>query len=63
MPGEISRQYDPFPYDPKAYELAEHYLQDEPCRRDAALYKDHCISLAQHIQRAVEAWFMLSPNT
>jgi len=45
-------------YDEKSYELAEHFLQDEPCRDDPVLYKKHCDSLAKVIQRAVEDWFV-----
>ncbi len=48
-------------YDVKSYELAEHFLQDEPCRNDPALYKRHADSLAKAIQQAVEDWF-LSPD-
>lgn len=45
-------------YDVRSYELAEHFLQDEPCRKDPALYKAHCDSLAKTIQQAVEDWFV-----
>jgi len=45
-------------YDPKSYELAEHFLQDEPCRNDPDLYKKHCHNLAIWIQEAVEDWFV-----
>lgn len=62
MPGEISRTYDPYPYDPECLQLAEHFLQDEPCRNDPELMKKHSIDLAQHIQRAVEDWFLLAPE-
>jgi hypothetical protein len=48
-------------YDPESYRLAEHFLQDEPCRKDAALMKKHADSLAKTIQRAVEDWFV-SPD-
>lgn len=44
-------------YDPACYELAEHFLQDEPCRSDPELYKKHCHSLALEIQQTVEDWF------
>jgi hypothetical protein len=47
--------------DSKSYELAEHFLQDEPCRDDPDLYERHRKSLAQEIQKAVENWF-LSPD-
>lgn len=43
--------------DQKSYELAEHFLQDEPCRNDPELYKKHCMSMALEIQQAVEDWF------
>lgn len=45
--------------DPKSYELAEHFLQDEPCHDDPKLCKAHCDSLAKAIQRAVEDWFVV----
>lgn len=48
-------------YDPASYELAEHFLQDEPCRKDKALYEKHADSLAKAIQSAVEDWFV-SPD-
>lgn len=44
-------------YDSKSYELAEHFLQDEPCRDDPELYKKYCDDLAKTIQQAVEDWF------
>jgi hypothetical protein len=43
--------------DPKSYELAEYFLQDEPCRSDPELFKKHCMSMALEIQQAVEDWF------
>lgn len=46
-------------YDPASYDLAEHFLQDEPCRKDPELYKKHCHSLALEIQQAVEDWFFM----
>jgi hypothetical protein len=46
-------------YDPASYALAEHFLQDEPCRNDAELYKKLCDDLAREIQQAVEDWFLL----
>lgn len=46
-------------YDPASYELAEHFLQDEPCRDDPELYKKHCHSLALEIQQAVEDWLFV----
>lgn len=49
-------------YDPASYELAEHFLQDEPCRSDPVLYKKHCHSLALEIQQTVEDWFF-TPDT
>ena len=45
-------------YDPASYDLAEHFLQHEPCRNDPKLYKMHADNLAQHIQKAVEDWFV-----
>lgn len=46
-------------YDPASYDLAEHFLQDEPCRNDPVLYKQHCDDLAKTIQQAVEDWFII----
>ncbi len=43
-------------YDPACYDLAEYFLQDEPCSDDPALFKKHCHSLAIEIQQAVEDW-------
>ena len=43
-------------YDPASYDLAEHFLQHEPCRSDPELYKKQADSLARHIQKAVEDW-------
>lgn len=43
--------------DPASYALAEHFLQDEPCRNDPELFKTHCMSMALEIQQAVEDWF------
>lgn len=40
-------------YDPKSYELAEHFLQDEPNLNT----EGGCINLAKTIQAAVEGWF------
>lgn len=45
-------------YDAKSYELAEHFLQDEPCRDEPDLYKRNCHTLALAIQQAVEDWFV-----
>lgn len=46
-------------YDPSCYELAEHFLQDEPCSNDPDLFKKHCHSMALEIQQAVEDWFFV----
>lgn len=46
-------------YDPASYALAEHFLQDEPCRSDPVLYEKHCDDLARTIQQAVEDWFIV----
>lgn len=48
-------------YDPACYELAEHFMQDEPCRNDPKLYKENCHQLAIWIQESVESWFV-SPD-
>ena len=48
-------------YDPASYELAEHFLQDEPCRKAKALYEKHADNLAKAIQTAIEDWFV-SPD-
>jgi hypothetical protein len=44
-------------FDIESLKLAEHFLQDEPCRRDPVLYPKHSRSLALAIQQAVEDWF------
>lgn len=44
-------------YDPASHELAEYFLQDEPCRSDPVLFKKHCHGMALAIQQAVEDWF------
>ena len=44
-------------YDPASYDLAEHFMQHEPCWSDPAFYKKQCDSLARDIQQAVEDWF------
>lgn len=49
-------------YDQASYDLAEHFMQDEPCRADPELYKRHCDSLAKHIQQAIEDWFVTPGN-
>jgi len=46
-------------YDPACYDLAEHFMQDEPCRNDPELYKKYCDSLAKDIQSIVESWFLM----
>lgn len=46
-------------YDPACYELAEHFMRDEPCRNDPELFKKNCDSLAKDIQQAVEDWFIV----
>ena len=42
-------------YDEKCFELAEHFLQDEPIT-DAATRADLTKRLAAHIQQSVEDW-------
>lgn len=42
-------------YDPKCEELARHFAQDE------ALSEAQVSDLADAIQAAVEAWFLLAP--
>jgi hypothetical protein len=49
-------------YDPACYELAEHFLQDEPCVADPDLHKKYLHSLALDIQQAVEDWFIDVPS-
>lgn len=45
-------------FDQKSYDLAVHFLQDEPQRiADPEKLKAHASSLAQHIQTAIEDWF------
>jgi hypothetical protein len=48
----------PKTYDPRCYDLAEHFLQDEPCSEDPELYDQQRDSLARHIQQAIEDWFV-----
>jgi hypothetical protein len=64
MPGQISDSYQgpDGGYDPACQELAEHFLQDEPCRNDPALFKRQSVELARHIQQAVEDWFLAPSN-
>lgn len=50
-------------YDIWCYDLAGHFLQDEPCRKDPELYQRHLTSLALHIQQAVEDWFVMPDDT
>ncbi len=45
-------------YDPASYDLAVHFLQDEPLIND----EEHKVELARHIQQAVEDWFMPMPS-
>jgi len=45
-------------YDPACKDLAEHFLRDEPCAAEPALFRKQAHSLAQQIQDAVEAWFL-----
>jgi hypothetical protein len=42
-------------YDPKCYELAEHFLQDGPFKR----HEPACANLAKAIQQAIEDWFII----
>jgi hypothetical protein len=50
-------------YDSKSYELAEHFLQDEPhCKADPALFKTCCDELAKEIQTVVEDWIAFGPR-
>ena len=45
-------------YDSACYELAEHFLQDEPFGNpNAPSYEEACHALALTIQQAVEDWF------
>jgi hypothetical protein len=43
-------------YDPKSYELAEHFLKDHPTESETE-YKLLCDALAIVIQDAIELWF------
>jgi hypothetical protein len=45
-------------YDPACYDLAVHFLQNEPVVDDEAMYRKYCDDLAKHIQQAVEDWFV-----
>jgi hypothetical protein len=44
-------------YDTKSFELAEHFLSDDPSIKDPELHKMLCHKLAIEIQEAVEDWF------
>jgi hypothetical protein len=44
-------------FDPACYDLAKHFLRDEPCTNNQELYKKHCHSLALKIQQTIEDWF------
>lgn len=45
-------------YDPACYDLAEHFLQDEPFGNPGETsYEQACHDLALTIQQAVEDWF------
>lgn len=45
-------------YDPACYELAEHFLKDEPFGNpNETSYEQACHDLALTIQKAVEDWF------
>ena len=44
-------------------DLAEHFLQDEPCRSDPELYEKHRVDLARTIQQTVEDWFLTTETT
>ncbi len=46
-------------YDQACYDLAAHFLEDEPCRNDKDLFAKNCHSLALEIQQAVEDWFFV----
>ena len=45
-------------YDPACYELAEHFLKDEPASEHSTPYEQACHDLALTIQQAVEDWFV-----
>lgn len=44
-------------YDSRCYDLAEHFLSDEPNASEEEREK-----LAAHIQQAVEGWFATGPE-
>jgi hypothetical protein len=44
-------------YDQACYDLAAHFLEDEPCFNDKPLFEKHCHNLALEIQQTVEDWF------
>lgn len=46
-------------YDPACYELAEHFLRDEPISEHSTPYEQACHDLALTIQQAVEDWFIV----
>jgi len=41
-------------YDSQSYYLAAHFLQDDPCFGNPALFKERCHELALQIQQAAE---------
>lgn len=49
-------------YDPACYDLAEHFMQDEPFCRDKKLYEKNVDDLAKCIQKTVEDWFAFDIN-
>ena len=48
-------------YDPACYELAEHFLKDEPISEHSTPYEQACHDLALTIQQAIEDWFLPAP--
>lgn len=46
-------------YDPACYELAEHFLKDQPISEHSTPYEQACHDLALTIQQAVEDWFFM----
>ena len=50
-------------YDPACYELAEHFLKDEPISEHSTPYEQACRDLALTIQQAVEDWFVVPQST
>jgi len=50
-------------YDQKCYELAEHFLRDDPISADPKKLKLYAGDLARIIQHSIEDWFSMVQRT